>query len=112
MAGDVAEVQSKPDAMEARSTVAAYNHPKHHRAVAAVRSSGPLSEQACSFAIRVGLVTGLVTGIGVTLNPYIEYYADQPPEKRLGPSGIALILCGFALQSLRNWLALLDVRLR
>jgi len=33
-----------------------------------------------SFAIRVGLVTGLVTGVGVTLNPYIEYYADNLPE--------------------------------
>jgi hypothetical protein len=64
-----------------------------------------------SFAIRVGLVTGLVTGIGVTVNPYIEYYADNLPERRLGVFGIGLILCGFALQSLQYWLALFDVRL-
>jgi hypothetical protein len=63
------------------------------------------------FAIRVGLVTGLVTGIGVTVNPYIEYYADNLPERRLGVFGIGLILCGFALQSLQYWLALFDVRL-
>jgi hypothetical protein len=69
-------------------------------------------EHVWSFAIRVGLVTGLVTGIGVTLNPYIEYYADRLPEKRLGAFGIALLLCGFALQSVQYWLALLDVRLR
>jgi hypothetical protein len=66
---------------------------------------------AWSFAIRVGLVTGIVTGVGITINPYIEYYADNLPERRLGVFGIGLILCGFALQSLQYWLALLDVRL-
>ena len=69
------------------------------------------ADHAWSFAIRVGLVTGLVTGVGVTVNPYIEYYADNLPERRLGAFGIGLIFCGFALQSLQYWLALLDVRL-
>ena len=41
-----------------------------------------------SFAIRVGLVTGLVTGVGGTVYPYIEYYADNLPERRLGAVGI------------------------
>jgi hypothetical protein len=68
-------------------------------------------DQAWYFAIRVGLVTGVVTGVGVTINPYIEYYADNLPERRLGVFGIGLILCGFALQSLQYWLALFDVRL-
>jgi hypothetical protein len=68
-------------------------------------------DHAWSFAIRVGLVTGIVTGVGVTINPYIEYYADNLPERWLGVFGIALILCGFALQSLQYWLALFDVRL-
>ena len=63
------------------------------------------------FAIRVGLVTGIVTGVGITMNPYIEYYADNLPERRLGAFGIALIFCGFALQSLQYWLSLFDVRL-
>jgi len=67
-------------------------------------------DHAWSFAIRVGLVTGLVTGIGVTVNPYIEFYADNLPERRLGAFGIGLIFCGFALQSLQYWLALFDVR--
>jgi hypothetical protein len=66
-------------------------------------------EHPWSFAIRVGVVTGIVTGIGVTFNPFIEYFADHLPERRLGAFGIALILCGFALQSLQYWLALLDV---
>jgi hypothetical protein len=69
------------------------------------------ADHAWSFAIRVGLVTGLVTGVGVTVNPYIEYYADNLPERRLGAFGIGLILCGFAMQSLQYWLALFDVRL-
>jgi hypothetical protein len=68
-------------------------------------------DHAWSFAIRVGLVTGIVTGIGVTVNPYVEYYADNLPERRLGAFGIGLILCGFALHSLQYWLALFDVRL-
>jgi hypothetical protein len=68
-------------------------------------------EAAWSFALRVGLVTGLVTGIGAAVNPYIEYYADNLPERRLGAFGIGLILCGFVLQSLQYWLALFDVRL-
>lgn len=61
------------------------------------------------FAIRVGVVTGLVTGLGISVNPYIEFYADHLPERRLGVLGIALILLGFSLQSLQYWLSLLDI---
>ena len=63
------------------------------------------------FAVRVGLVTGVVTAVGATVNPYIEYYADSLPERRLGIFGVGLMLCGFALQSVQYWLALLDVPL-
>jgi len=68
-------------------------------------------DHAWAFALRVGLVTGIVTAAGQTVNPYIEFYADHLPERRLGAYGIGLILCGFALQSIQYWLALLDVRL-
>lgn len=68
-------------------------------------------DHAWSFAIRIGLVTGVVTGVGITVNPFIEYYADNLPERRLGAFGVGLILCGFALQSVQYWLALFDVRL-
>lgn len=60
-------------------------------------------------ALRVGLVTGFVTGVGIVINPYIEYYADRLPERTLGVLGIVLILCGFALQSFQYWVGLLDV---
>jgi hypothetical protein len=66
-------------------------------------------DHAWAFAIRVGSVTGIVTGLGTAVNPYIEYYADNLPERRLGVFGIGLILFGFALQSLQYWLALFDV---
>jgi hypothetical protein len=68
-------------------------------------------DHAWSFALHVGLVTGIVSGVGATVNPYVEYYADNLPQRRLGVFGIGLILCGFSLQSLQYWLALFDVRL-
>jgi hypothetical protein len=69
-------------------------------------------DHAWSFAAHVGLVTGLVTAAGTMVNPYIEYYADNLPERRLGVFGIGLLLCGFALQSFQYWLAILDVPVR
>jgi hypothetical protein len=63
------------------------------------------------FAIRLGLVAGLVTGIGITVTPFIEYFADNLPQRYLGAFGILLILCGFTLQSFQYWLTLFDVRL-
>jgi hypothetical protein len=66
-------------------------------------------DHAWSFATRVGLVTGLVTGVGGTVYPFIEYYVDNLPERWLGAFGIGLILFGFALQSLQYWLTLFDV---
>ena len=56
-------------------------------------------------------MTGVVTGVGQTVNPYIEYYANNLPQRWLGVFGIALIFCGFALQSLQYWLTLFDVNL-
>jgi uncharacterized membrane protein YccC len=61
------------------------------------------------FAVRVGFVTGLATAIGTLVHPYIEYYADNLPQRYLGAFGILLILFGFRLQSLQYWLALFDI---
>jgi hypothetical protein len=66
-------------------------------------------EHAWLFALRVGLVTGVVTAVGVAVNPFIEFYADNLPERRLGVFGIWLVLTGFVLQSLQYWLTLLDI---
>ncbi len=69
-------------------------------------------EQDWPFALRIGLVTGLVTGVGITVNPFIEYYADNLAERRLGVFGIWLVLFGFILQSVQYWTAILDVPTR
>jgi hypothetical protein len=62
------------------------------------------------FATRLGVVTGLVTGIGMAVSPHVEHYADNIPQRRMGVVGVALMFCGFALQSLQYWLAVFDVR--
>ncbi len=63
------------------------------------------------FATRLGVVTGVVTGLGMAFSPHVEYYADNLPERRMGVFGIALMFCGFALQSLQYWLAVFDVHM-
>jgi hypothetical protein len=63
------------------------------------------------FALRIGVVTGVVTAVGTAVNPFIEYYADNLPERRLGAVGIWLVLLGFTLQSVQYWLAILDIRI-
>ena len=70
---------------------------------------GRVDHAAWLFAIRLGLVTGIVTAVGVTLNPFIEYYADNLPQRRLGVFGIWLVFCGFLLQSVQYWVALMDI---
>jgi hypothetical protein len=62
------------------------------------------------FETRLGVVTGLVTGFGLAFSPRVEYYADHIPARRMGVLGVALMFCGFALQSLQYWLAVFDVR--
>lgn len=63
------------------------------------------------FASRLGLVTGIVTGLGMALIPHVEYYADHIPQRRMGVVGVGLMFSGFAMQSLQYWLAVFDVRL-
>jgi hypothetical protein len=66
-------------------------------------------DHAWVFAIRLGLVVGLVTAVGTTFYPYIEYFADNLPARRMGVFGVWLVLCGFILQSVQYWLAILDI---
>jgi hypothetical protein len=61
------------------------------------------------FATRLGVVTGIVTALGMAFSPHIEHYADNLPQRRMGVVGIALMFCGFALQSVQYWLAVFDV---
>lgn len=66
-------------------------------------------EHAIAVGLKVGLAIGVVTAIAGPCTPFIEWIADNVPEKRMGVFGVALIIAGFTLQSVQYWLALLDV---
>jgi hypothetical protein len=69
-------------------------------------------EHPWAFALRVGIVTGIVTAVGNALGPFIEYFSENLPERRMGAFGILLIFIGFSLQSLQYWLVVWDVPLK
>ncbi len=65
-----------------------------------------------AFALRVGIVTGMITAAGVAFVPFIEHFSENLPARRMGAFGIGLIFVGFSLQSFQYWLVVLDVPLR
>jgi len=69
-------------------------------------------ERAIAAGLRVGLTTGVVTAIFGSCTPFIEWFADHVPAKRMGVFGAGLILVGFALQSVQYWATLLDAGIR
>ncbi len=66
---------------------------------------------AVSVSVRAGLVSGVVTEIVGACTPFVEWFADRLPQKRMGVFGVGLILSGFVLQSAQYWVALLDVHI-
>jgi hypothetical protein len=64
---------------------------------------------AMAIGLTTGLGVGIVTAVATSFTPFIEWTADHLPERRMGVLGVALILLGFALQSIQYWIALLDV---
>jgi hypothetical protein len=69
-------------------------------------------EHAIAVGLKAGLTLGIVTAVVGSITPFVEWTADHVPEKRMGVFGVALILVGFALQSVQYWVAFLDVPLR
>jgi len=67
---------------------------------------------AWPFAVRAGVTIGAVTAIWTFCTPIVEWIADTVPEKRLAVFGLALILCGFLLQSLQYWVVVLNAPVR
>ena len=67
---------------------------------------------ALSIGVKAGLAIGVVTALASACTSAVEWGADHVPEKRMGVFGLALILIGFALQSLQYWAVLLDVSIR
>jgi len=70
------------------------------------------SEHAIAVGLRVGLAIGVVTAVAVFFTPFIEWFADHVPAKRMGVFGVALILVGFGLQSVQYWVTLLNLGTR
>ena len=69
-------------------------------------------DHALALGMRVGLTVGIVTAVAISCTPFIEWTADHVPERRMGVFGVALILIGFALQSVQYWVVFLDVTVR
>ncbi len=69
-------------------------------------------EHPWMLALRVGIVTGIVTALGNATGPYIEHFSEALPARSMGAFGIGLIFVGFSLQSFQYWLVVLDVPVR
>jgi hypothetical protein len=67
-------------------------------------------ETAMSFGLKAGLLVGAVTAVVTFFLPLIEWRADHMPAKRMGVTGVVLILIGFALQSVQYWVALMGAQ--
>lgn len=67
---------------------------------------------ALSIGLKTGLMIGAITAIFGACTPFIEWFVDHVPEKRMAVFGVGLILLGFTLQSFQYWLVLLDVSIR
>ena len=65
---------------------------------------------ALSVGVRAGLAIGLVTVTVTSFTPFIEWMADHIPERTMGVFGVALILVGFALQSVQYWTTVLNFK--
>ena len=69
-------------------------------------------QHAIGVGLRTGLAIGIVTAIASFSSPFIEWKADHMRQKQMGVLGVALILIGFALQSVQYWVALLGIEVR
>jgi len=62
--------------------------------------------------LEIGLIVAVVGGIVGAVSPFVEWWADNLPERRLGAFGALLVLSGFGLQSLQYWVVLLNIPVR
>lgn len=69
-------------------------------------------EHALAVGLKTGFAIGVVTAVVGFCTPFVEWTADRVPARRMGVFGVALILFGFALQSVQYWTTLLDVSVR
>lgn len=75
--------------------------------IAALLTHG--SNGALGFGLLFGIVAGTVSAIVSIFSPFVEWWADHLPARRLGAFGTAILLLGLVLQSLQYWVVLLNV---
>ena len=64
---------------------------------------------AFGFGLIFGIVAGTVSAIVSVFSPFVEWWADHLPARRLGAFGTVILLIGLILQSIQYWVVLLNV---
>ena len=64
---------------------------------------------AFGFGLTFGIVAGTVSAIVSVFSPFVEWWADHLPARRLGAFGTVILLIGLFLQSIQYWVVLLNV---
>ena len=72
----------------------------------AVTHSG---RQALGFSVSIGLTIGAASAVLAVAVPFVEWWADNLPEQRLGALGAGLVVAGFTLQSVQYWTVILNI---
>ena len=69
-------------------------------------------DHAIAVGLKAGLTIGVVTAVVNASMPFVEWTIENMPDRRFGVLGVVLILCGFSMQSLQYWIAVLDIPIR
>ncbi len=70
------------------------------------------STEVVEAGIWLALILAAGTGVAVTVSPFVEWEAENLPERRLGVLGVALIAIGMLVQSIQYWVVYLDIPVR
>lgn len=62
-----------------------------------------------AFALEVGVVVGIVSLFVTTVSPFVEWWVDSLPERKLGALGAALVVAGFLLQAVQYLAIILKI---
>ena len=64
---------------------------------------------AFDFGLTFGIVAGSVSAIVSVFSPFVEWWADHLPARRMGVFGTVILLLGLILQSIQYWVVLLNI---
>jgi hypothetical protein len=69
-------------------------------------------DHALMLGIDTGMTIGVVTAVVNASMPFVEWTIENMPDRRFGVLGVVRILCGFGMQSVQYWIAVLDIPIR